>query len=355
LAPLKLRDRDTIVTREGLIFRVFGYTHPKDAYICDIEYAPAAIFKSQNPKAFRSDGHSVFYKFYEDEGWRFIRSNFPQYIILHGTLGREVIGVKRSEIAQVRRPHETLTRLTAMKPEDQLVSATQKVLKLVTRQSGLSAEYFGVFGSMLHGFHHSLFSDIDLVIYGSKQVAKLCETLKELYVADSPFRNEFETDQSIKGKHWEFLNLSPQEYVLHQRRKLIYALFKDERSSRIIKTEFEPVKGWIEISNEYSSKTRILQCGWVKMSAWITEDRDAPFIPSVYSIEPLKVLEGPREALEAERIVSYIEEFRMQVRRDETVYVEGNLENVTNPRRGFYQIALTYCPRYYEQVLKVAT
>ena len=354
MAALKLRDRDAIVTREGLIFRVFGYSHPKDAYICDVEYAPAAIFKSENPKAFRSDGHSIFYKFYEDEGWKFIRSNFPQYMILLGSLGRQVVGVKRSEIAQVRRPHEGLTRLTAMKTEDQLVSATKKALKLVTRQSGLSTENFGVFGSMLHGFHHPLFSDIDLVIYGSKQTAKLCETLKELYVADSPFRNEFETDQSIKGKNWKFMNLSPQEYVWHQQRKLTYGLFKEEKG-RMIKTEFEPVKGWNEVSDKYSSRNRILQCGWVKMSARITEDHDGPFIPSFYGITPLRVLEGSREASEAEEIVSYIEEFRMQARRDETVYVEGNLENVTNPQRSFYQIALTYCPRYYDQVLKVAT
>jgi hypothetical protein len=49
-----------------------------------------------------------------------------------------------------------------------------------------------------------------------------------------------------------------------------------------------------------------------------------------------------------------MEEFRMQARKNETVYVEGNLEEVITQKRSFYQIALTYCPRYYEQVLKVA-
>ena len=355
MAALRLRDRDAIVAKEGLIFRVFGYTHPKDAYICDIEYAPAAIFKSENPKAFRSDGHNVFYKFYEDEGWRFIRGSFPQYMILHGMLGRKVVGVKRSEIAQVRRPQEGLIRLAAMKPEDQLVSATQKVLGLVTRQSGLSAEDFGVFGSLLHGFYHPLFSDIDLTICGSSRVSKLLETLKDLYALGSSFRNEFETDQSIRGKNWQFCNFSPQEYVWHQRRKLIYALFKDQESGRTIKTEFEPVKDWNEISNEYDSTARVLQRGWVKMLARITKDYDALFIPSIYSIEPLEVSEGAKGALETKRIVSYMEEFRMQAQKGETVYVEGNLEEVTTSRGNFYQVALTYCPRYYEQVLKAAT
>jgi CTP:phosphocholine cytidylyltransferase-like protein len=48
-----------------------------------------------------------------------------------------------------------------------------------------------------------------------------------------------------------------------------------------------------------------------------------------------------------------MEEFRQQAQKDEVIIVEGNLEEVTTPRETCYQITLTYCPRYYEQVLKV--
>ena len=57
-------------------------------------------------------------------------------------------------------------------------------------------------------------------------------------------------------------------------------------------------------------------------------DDEAPFIPSIYGIEPLEVFAGPKEALEAKRVFSYMEEFRQQVQKDETVIVEGNLEEV---------------------------
>ena len=50
---------------------------------------------------------------------------------------------------------------------------------------------------------------------------------------------------------------------------------------------------------------------------------------------------------------SYMEEFRQQAKKDETVIVEGNLEEVVSPKGSFHQVTLTYCPRYYEQVLKV--
>jgi len=355
LATLRLRDRDAIVTKEGLIFRVFGYSHPPNAYICDVEYAPAIIFKSTDPKAFRNKGQKVFCKFYGDEGWNFIQSRVPQYMILHEMLGRKVVGVNYSNILKVQKPEVKFEKLVNTEPKDSLITAMRDLLEVITERSGLSVEDFGVFGSLLHGFHNPKFSDIDLIIYGRRNTSKLCETLQELYETDSsPLRNEFETDHTIRKKNWRFQNLSPLEYLQHQQRKLIYGLFNDQKSGRIMKTELEPVKNWREISNEYDPETRILQKGWTRMLACVTGDNDAPFIPSIYEIEPLSVLQGAKEALEVKRIVSYMEEFRMQALRDETVYVEGNLEEVTTPKGSFYQIALTYCPRYYEQVLKTA-
>jgi soluble cytochrome b562 len=47
-----------------------------------------------------------------------------------------------------------------------------------------------------------------------------------------------------------------------------------------------------------------------------------------------------------------MEEFRQQVQRDETILVEGNLEEVQSASGRFMQVTLTYCSRYYEQVLK---
>jgi predicted nucleotidyltransferase len=91
----------------------------------------------------------------------------------------------------------------------------------------------------------------------------------------------------------------------------------------------------------------------VKLRARVIDDEDAPFIPSIYTIKPIEVLSGPKEAAEAVRIFSYMEEFRLQAQQDEIVYVEGNLEEVASPNCGFHQVTLTYCPRYYEQVLKV--
>jgi len=355
LAPLRLRDRDAIITREGLIFRVFGYSHPPNAFVCDAEYAPANVFTSHDPRAPRTGGNQVFYKFYFDEGWKLIFNRFPKYTVFHEMLRQKVVGVNQEDIAEVRKPEKRLRALAEAAPTDALHDAMQRVLNTVLQGSNLSLADFGVFGSMLHGFHHPKFSDIDLIVYGREENAKTRETLQALYASSrSGFRNEFDADSPMKGKQWRFKNYSVKEFLWHQKRKLIYGLFDDAKSGRTIKAEFEPVKEWSEIASEYDSKTRILRKDWVKINARVVADDDAPFVPSVYDITPLEVLSGTRDALEAVRVISYMEEFRLQAQKDETVCVEGNLEEVVTPNGNYHQIALTYCPRYYEQVLKVA-
>lgn len=355
MARLSLRDRDGIITREGLIFRVFGYSHPKKAYICDAEYASADIFSSTDPRAPRTDDRELFYKFYNDEGLKLVFGKFPQYTVFHEMLRQKVLGVNYNDVLEARKPEERLQALLETEPKDKLVDATERVLNTVMQNSGLSPENLGVFGSMLHGFHHPDFSDIDLIVYGRKENAAMLRTLEILYAdGSSGFRNEFATNQAMEGKHWRFKNLNAKEFTWHQKRKMIYGLFDDKKSGRITKAEFEPVKAWSEIASEYDPKSRIIRKGWAKISARIVDDADAPFIPSVYNIKPLEVFKGKRDALEAVRVFSYMEEFRQQAQKDETVIIEGNLEEVVSPEGSFHQITLTYCPRYYEQVLKVA-
>jgi predicted nucleotidyltransferase len=355
MASVKLRDRDAIQTGEGIIFRVFGYSHTKEAYICDAEYASSKIFQSTDPRAPREGRSELFYKFYNDEGMKLVAKKYPQYLINHEMLGSKIVGVPQNLIAEARQPQPRLQELLKAGQTDQLLAAMERVLGIATEKSGVSAESFGVFGSMLHGFHHPTFSDIDFTIYGKAENAKMCKIMEELYAdSSSGLCNEFESADVMKGKDWRFKNFTVKDFVWHQHRKMIYGLYDDTKSSgRVIKAEFEPVKAWNEIKSEYDPKTSIVQKGWAKIKAKITADDEAPFIPSIYGIEPLEVLSGPKEALLATRVFSYMEEFRQQAQKEETVIVEGNLEEARSAKGSFYQVTLTYCPRYYEQVLRV--
>jgi predicted nucleotidyltransferase len=285
---------------------------------------------------------------------KLVAKRYPQYLVFHEMLGIKLVGVKENAIAEARKPEQRLQVLLEAGPTDELLAAMERVLNISVENSGLTERNFGVFGSMLHGFHHPKFSDIDFIVYGKKENAKLRKTLEALYAdKGSGLHNELESEQAMAGKDWRFKNFTVEDFVWHQRRKQIYGLYDDKASGRTIKAEFEPVKAWSEIKSEYDPQTRIHQRGWVKLKARITADDEASFIPSIYGIEPLEVLSGEPKALEAKRVFSFMEEFRQQVQKDEVVIVEGNLEEVVSPKESFRQVTLTYCPRYYEQVLKV--
>lgn len=352
---MRLRDRDAIITAEGIIFRVYGYAHPADGYVCDVEYAPSKIFRSTNPKAYRRGVSTpIYYKFFEDEGLKFVHENFPQYQLFHEPLQEMVVGVKKDYIVKVRKPNQKLSELIVQPLPNGLHAAMLRVLKQVTESTSLTHENFGVFGSLLHGFYHPKFSDIDLIIYGKRQLKQLREYLDEAYRSQgSALRNEFEIIRAVEGKNWRFINYSVKEFLWQQHRKLIYGLFKDEKSRRVIKTEFEPVKEWNEIRNEYFDIIRIKRLGWIRATVRVIDDSEASFMPAAYLVETLNFSTNAAKVESIKRVISYVEEFRMQAFKDEVVYIEGNLEEVTTHKEVFHQITLTRCPRYYEQVMKV--
>ena len=347
-----LRDRDAIITKEDIIFRVYGYIHPSGAYVCDPEYASPNIFKSTNPRARRGDKKPIYYKFFTDEGLKLVLKKFPQYTVFYEPLQKCLVGVEEKDIHQVRKPDIELKQLLSKEPVDVLLKALQDLFTRVSSQSGLKEEDFGVFGSLLHGFYNAKFSDLDFIIYGKDNIEKLCNGLETLYKKDPSLRNEFNDMKAVESKDWKFVNYSLKEYVWHQRRKMIYAYFNSEDAKRIVKAEFEPVKDWTENVNTYNAFTRIFHEGWIKAIVEITNDKDAPFIPSVYQIEVKEVMDGPHVD-DITQIFSYMEEFRMQAKQGEQVVVEGNLERVVNGTNVFHQITLSYGPRYYEQTLKV--
>ncbi|MCW8802212.1 MAG: hypothetical protein OQK81_02545, partial [Candidatus Bathyarchaeota archaeon] len=166
--------------------------------------------------------------------------------------------------------------------------------------------------------------------------------------------NEFDFMSAVESKDWKFINYSLEDYLWHQRRKMIYAYFESKNACRVVKAEFEPVKDWTENVDGFNNFARIYHVGWIKAIVEITDDKEGPFIPSIYQIKIKEILEGP-EIENITQIFSYMEEFRFQAKKGENALVEGNLEKVIDGTNTYYQITLSYGYRYYEQTFKVIT
>jgi predicted nucleotidyltransferase len=353
-----VRDRDSPVTAEGLIFRVYGYSHPARSCVCDVEYAPEEIYSTDDPRALRESSSGHYFKFYMDGGLRFAVRNYPQYQVFFDPLQKQLVGLTMEQMAELRRPEIRLSSLLSegQSHQDKLMGALQGVLDTVTSHSTLHPSDFGVFGSVLHGFYHPDFSDLDFTVYGRRSTQILRETLQEIYRHhESSMTNEFEDwTKWAKGRHWNFTGISLKGFCEQCRKKMIYGVYKPEKLGRDFKVEFEPIRNWTEIKEQYDSAQRIKWIGWIRAIAEVTDDTDSFFMPSIYKIDVKRVLRG-KNAGSIEQVASFVEEFRGQAEAGEKIIVEGNLEKVTDSKGEHYQVTLSRTPKYYRQVLKTAS
>ncbi len=348
---MKFRDRDFLLTDEKIIFRVYGYCHPDNASICDVEYAPSDIYQSDDRRAIR--GKNEYFKFYFDGGLKFIQRNYPQYQVFYHPLNTKLVGLTYNQAYEVRKPEEKLQKILASSPKDILISKTQELIDIITQHSKLKSKDFGVFGSILHDFYHINFSDIDLIIYGRKELEILRQVLREFYQKNYfKLKNEFSPpNNAVYQKNWRYTNYTLEDYIQDNAKKQIYAIIDSNDTSRSIKIEFEPVKKWNEIKNEYNEIKKIRPKGWIKAKAIVTDSKDAFFMQSTYDIEVEEIIQGPKID-NIRRIINYLEEFRGQAQNNEKILVEGHLEKVITKKEDFYQITLSYASRYHEQNLK---
>jgi predicted nucleotidyltransferase len=347
---MRFRDRDTPITHKGLMFRTLGYDHPKDACFCDLEYAPETLYSTNDPKALRDGLLIKHYKFYFDSGLRFALNHNPPYALYHKPLNQMMAGVTRDQISRVIRPQKRLQELLDT-DGDALVEATKEVLEKIIQSSSLSTSDFGVFGSLAHGFHNPMYSDIDLIIYGNRQLRELRSTLGDLY-KQGTMANEYEDwTTSNSPIHWNFNHYTKEEYGTSQKRKLIYATMESEALGRSVNIEFEPVRRWDEIQNEYINIERLENLGRVEAMGEVLSEDEAGFMPSIYPIE-IKETSARIPRQEITRVVSYIEEYRLQLQEREIALIRGSLEKVTTKEGELHQITLSYGPDYFDQMLK---
>jgi len=350
---MKFRDRDAPVAHNGLIFRTYGYDHPPDSCFCDLEYAPETLYHSSDPRAVRDGLPTKHNKFYFDGGLKYALNQDPPFKLRHEALSRDMVGIRAEELSRVVRPDEVLAEL--MKRDgDPLQRTCVEVIDLITDSSNLEPSDFGIFGSLAHGFHNPLFSDVDLVVYGIEELRELRETLTEIFNKES-LKNEFDGWTPLDPPaHWNFEHLSKEDYGWHQKRKRIYAVHDADLLGREVKIEFEPVRRWDEIVNEYPETLSIRELGRVEAVGEVISGDAGGFMPSVYPIS-LEKIDGNIDPAEISRVVSYVEEFRLQVETGERIIVRGNLEEVETRNGSFHQITLSYGRDYFDQVLKLTS
>jgi len=308
------------------VFNVFGFEHPSDRVFAFLKYIPSKFktffkidflektWKYRRMRLFRAE------KLYTAQNYQvFLETfhlNFPNYVYFDPFREKEVISAPLDSIKKVYVPKEHLRFLTNIKSKDSLQKMTLDFINLLSSESGIILEDFGVHGSVALNMHTTS-SDIDIVVYGSQNFRNLEKTVEKLVEKGTlsyVFNNRLDAARRFKGQYMNKI------FMYNAVRK------PEEVSSKYGQFKYTPIIP-------------------VKFYCTIRDDSEAMFRPAIYKIENYKPA-NPASALPKDKIpelvVSMIGCYRNVARQGNRVRVSGMLERVENLEKGsvLYQVVI---------------
>jgi len=319
-------DGDTFVTVDGFIFNVFGYEHPSGRVFSFLKYVPyefrtlfhvrflertwkyggLRLFRAE--KLYTAQNYQVFLETF--------RNNFPNYVYFCPFRGKEVISAPLYSIKKVYVPRECLRFLTKIKSKDSLQKTTLDLINLLSNESGVVIEDFGVHGSIALNMHTSK-SDIDIVVYGSQNFRILERAINKLVEAGTlsyMFNNRLDVARRCKGRYLNKIFM------------------------------YNAVRKPEEVDLKYGEYT-YTPVNQVKFYCTVKDDSEAMFRPAIYKIEDYKpansVSTFPKDKI-PELVFSMIGCYRNIAKRGNKIEVSGMLERVENLETGeiFHQVVV---------------
>jgi len=311
-------DGDAFVTRENFVFYVFGYEHPKDRVLSFLKYIPYKL-KPYFPIRFLGQSWRLgsielvrAERLYTAENFQKLmktfRRSFPQYMYFCPFRGKDIISVPLRLIKRVYAPRECLQSLFERKRKDGLQKLALELTSLLSTESGVPLEDFGIHGSLALNMHTEK-SDIDLVVYGSRNFRSLegaVDKLVEEGTLKYVFTKRLDRVRKHRGRYKDKL------FVYNAVRKT------EEIKFKYGDYKYFPVKP-------------------VTFSCEVVDDAEAMFRPAVYQIanyQPLDLASGLGENEAPTRVVSMIGYYRNVARRGDRVKVSGILERVEKVETG---------------------
>lgn len=320
------RDGDTFVTKEGFVFYVFGYEHPKDRVLSFLKYIPSKLkphfpihflshkWKLENLELARPE------KIYTAQNYQKLletfRNRFPQYTYFCPYRGKEVISIPLEQIKKVYVPKECLQRLFEKKRKDPLQKLALELISLLSTESKVPLEDFGIHGSIALNMHTAK-SDIDLVVYGSQNFRSLEKAIDKLVEENTLkyiFTKKLDRERKHRGRYKDKL------FVYNAIRKV------DEINVQYGNYKYIPMRD-------------------VTFSCDVVDDNEAMFRPAIYQIKNYQPLNSISKLMENEvptKVVSMIGYYRNVAKHGEKIKVSGTLERVETVETGEtnYQIVV---------------
>jgi predicted nucleotidyltransferase len=244
------------------------------------------------------------------------RKNFPDYVYYCYLRNKELITVSLKSIERVYVPKNCLTALARLEHPDILQKMALDLIGLISNESGVSTEDFGVHGSIALNMHAPE-SDIDFVVYGSENFRIVEQAIARLVNAGTLsyiINNRLDAARKFKGRY----------------NKKIF-MFNATRKPEEVKTKY--------------GMHRFSSLDPMRFQCTVSNDTEAMFRPATYKINNYKPLDAESELpidKIPDRVVSNIGCYRNVARESSEIKVAGTLERVESIKTGdvFYQVVV---------------
>jgi hypothetical protein len=324
----RFRDRDFVRTREGFFFCVVGPFHPPDRIISYLKYVPAKLgLWGKGEKKFKRVMQSYTIPSLL-ETFSLLERNCPQYLFYSPFYNITMTAVPQKYIVEHYKPEEKLAQLLQASSLDSLQKKLTRFTSFLAERSEVPSNFFGVTGSILLNIHRPEFSDIDITVYGLKNSLAVKEALTEAYSSSSSPVKRLEGN-SLKSwceKKAQRYPLTPDEALRIYERKWNIGFFDDTPFS------IHPVKLEHEVTEEYGDKT-YHPVGPATIRAVVCENSDCLFLPSVYRVKEVNIVEGS-QVTDVKEVVSYESLYDNLAQVGESIVARGKLEQVVDRKTG---------------------
>lgn len=319
----KPKDRDFIRTTEGMLFCVTGYLHPPDKYTAYLKYSPAPVGKWRGGEVFYRREMSYYHVRKVSAIVEFLEQHYPHYVHYCPVRGIRFSMIPHQYVKEYYRPEDRLAGILAH-PRDALEEELCDMVAEIAAHAGIGTEYLGITGSILLGIHDPRFSDIDLIVYGLENSRRLKAMIQE--GRSERFRPVGEEERRAWSQNIAErfpLTYGQARYLADRRWR--YGYFGRRYFS------LHPTRRDEEIREGYGDHV-YRDRGVVRIAATVVEASESMFLPAIYRLGDVTILEqeveGPVGDIEIGEIVSYEGLYCEAADAGDEIEARGKLESV---------------------------
>ncbi|GAB6944335.1 hypothetical protein [Vulcanisaeta sp. JCM 14467] len=327
------RDRDFLETNEGMIFCVVGNVHPKGRVLAYLKYvmsnsASGTIWSRQGVAYQRMI--PIYSAIEVKRASEYLRKRYPEYIVHDRYKNIEFTEIPIDRIRTHYKPEERLKEIINEGPKDQLEELVIDLVNELSNESGVPIDSFGVTGSILLKIHNPRFSDIDLVVYGSSNAQPIKEALLRLYDDERSGFSRLSGDALTK---WVNEVVTAHPFTADETRVLLTRYRWNKGIYRGRPFSIHPVKVESEVTEEWEQRVHKPLC-LATIRARVIDSRDSYFMPAVYQVRDVYILDGCKPQVEVKQVVSYESLYMDIAQEGDEILVHGKIEEVHDLKTG---------------------